>query len=160
PVRGRLPPLPEEVPRPWMVVPLPVPCVVTVLDSMSIVTTCVWAPPFGSTPESTIVCSPVGVSAGMTTVVFTLPSLSGFVLPRSTGLECNVRSTSEPPFQPVSVTVTEPPGATTSELTCGPGTVVVVVEEPSVVIVVVDVVSVVVGGVQSGGTHIVEVDVE
>lgn len=128
-MRGRSPAAPDvDVPLPEsLLVP---PSFVTVPASIVTATVCVCGSPFGSVPVRTIWCSPVSVSAGMTTVVLTAPLLSASTLPKNTGSECNSMSTFEAGAQPSSVIVTEPPGATVSALRFGTGTDVVVVVEP------------------------------
>ncbi len=122
-------------------VPVPLVCtVVTVVPSAettSISTECVAVCWFASVPVISIVCTPSGVSAGIVTVCENEPSSPVVAVPSATGVECNVRSTVEFGCQPPSVTVTEPPGATSPVLTCGGPSVVVVVEPSPLIVVVV-----------------------
>lgn len=136
PVNGKSLPVPLE------------PTVVTVEPSVSetsIVTECVAAFPLGSVPLTEIVCVPSVVSTGIVTVFEIEPSSFAVVVPSVTGVECNVSVSVEPAFQPVSVTVIDPPGATDGSLVCTDDVVDVVVLPAVLIVVVVGFTVVVVG---------------
>ena len=102
--------------------------------------------PLGSSPVTSIVCTPGSVSAGMVTTFVNAPSASTVAEPRSTGSECSVRSTLESGIQPTPLTSTLPPGCTESvSRSAGATVVVVVVVGGGDVVVVVALVVVVVG---------------